>query len=304
MKLSILVFILLELKFDPRVKMDFLQATRYIFRLFKVFAIIPFDISAGPPGQLHIQKNRKCFILGNALLTMFSCFLIYKLVALWMSLDKLEDYVHLFAIGVFVVEVYLGILTSLLYHHKYIQFFHESIEISDLHPNTRKYLKTIFHFFIFKLFYIIISLIFELWIHFFAKDFTIITITEDFFYIFLVIYHFAFISQFHLILISTICIFKALNENLLNFQIHFNSFHKLFDIFENIVTLGEWNLLNLIFLCFFGLVSNSFKCMVSVIYIDSRLPSNIWFLVNMLNYLVQHLIVMCLLIQQLQREVR
>ena len=283
--------------------MNFLQATRYVFPLFKVFAIIPFDISAGPPGQLHIQKNQKCFILGNALLTMSLCFLLYDLVTFWMVLDHLEDYVYLFALGMYILGVCSGFITSLIYHHKYIQFYHELIQISDLHPNTRKYFKTIFYFLIFQLFYMIINVFLELSLHLFSVNYNQRIIQETI-YIVIIIYYFAFISQFHLILISTICIFKALNENLLNFQIHFNSFYKLFDIFENIVTLGEWNLLNLIILSFVCFVSFSFNCMVSIIYsIDSRLTTDIWFLVNMINNFVQHLVFTCFLIDLLQREV-
>ena len=91
-------------------------------------------------------------------------------------------------------------------------------------------------------------------IYLFSNEYYINLLIPEFLYLPAQIYHSVFISQLHLILISTICVLKAINDNLLllNF-IHndFVTFKKLFNMFQEIISISELNLLILLLPLFF-----------------------------------------------------
>ena len=222
--------------------MEFPQATRYIFPLFKVFAIIPFDIT-GLPGHRNIQRNRKWFIFGNLIMACALCSLFYNLMIFSKISNLLADYVFLSALVMFTITVLSEMISSLVYQHKYIYFYQKLIRISDSNPNYSKYFTIIFYYFIFKIVFIIINVICDIYL--FSNEYYINLLIPEFLYLPAQIYHSVFISQLHLILISTICVLKAINDNLLllNF-IHndFVTFKKLFNMFQEIISISELNL--------------------------------------------------------------
>ena len=285
------------------IEMEFLQATRYIFPLFSIFAILPFSIS-GPPGERHIRKMRKCFIFGNMFLTCALCFLTTQLIENATAAIQLEEFVTLFCLLLFALAIFTETLTSLRYQHNYIQFYHELIQICDRHPKCSKYFTTIFYFFIFKLLYFILNLFFEMRIYF--STYYNNNIIEGFFYVPTEFYQFVFISQYHLILISTICVFKSLNENLLSkCEIHYiDLFNQILNLFNKIISIGEINLLILIFMLFFWIVTASFTFMRTLLNSwDDKFTPDIYFMLDIFNYFFQNLIVTWLLIEQLKNEV-
>ena len=140
--------------------MDFIQATRHIFPLFKLFAITPFDIS-GPPCQRHIQKNRKMYFLGNIFLTSALGFMVYQLWSFSQSMAQFVNLVDLLLIVMLFFNQVIGTIETVRNNHKFIQIYHEFIQISDSQPNSRKFFKQIFYFFIFKISFFTINLILE-----------------------------------------------------------------------------------------------------------------------------------------------
>ena len=284
--------------------MEFSQATRYIFPFYKFFAITPFDIS-GPPGQRQIQKNRKCFILGNILTGLSLCFVLKELVICSMNIFILEDVVVLIALTAYFVMLLSAIITSLAYHKKFIQYYQEFTQISDRHPNCNKYFINIFYLFIFELVYYLVNITITLT----RANINSIydsSLLVEFAYILIEFYNFIFFSHFHLILISTICVLKALNENLLNSQIHIlDSFNKMFNLLEKIISISEINLLSVIFLQFFWILASIFSFLLSILYSDRiQIITNFCFVVNIFNYFVEYFVVLCFLIEQLKQEVR
>lgn len=285
------------------IKMDFTQATRYILPLFKVFAIIPFDIS-GPPGQRRIQKNRKWFIFGNIFKALAICFLLNQLVAYFAMVSALWNLVHFVAFLVFTIGFLFLTISSLRHHNQHIQFYQEFLQITDCHPNCCKYFSIIFYFFIFNAIFFILNVSIEFF--FYLIEDNLIDIWYELVMLIIELNQNLFIAQYNLILISMICIFKALNENLLKFQLDINSYHNLFNLFNKINSIEGLNLLLEIFSLYFWFLAAAFYLLLDIIHCNDNylFIISIFFFVNIFNYLVQNVFVMCLLIEQLKREVR
>ena len=282
--------------------MDFIQATRHIFPLLKLFAISPFDIS-GSPGQRHIHKNRKCLIFGGIFLTFASCFMLRQLVVYSQMVFQLMDVVILITTLIFIVTFIRVGISTFLNHHKYIQIYQELIDISDLHSICYKYFTIIYYFFIFKISYFLLNTLFE--ISLYLNEFFIVNIYNELIFSSLELYHFAFISQLNLILISLICIFKALNENLSNFKIHSNLFYKLFNLLDQLNLMEGINLLFLTFYIFFWILASFFSLAWAVLHSkDEKLTIEIYFIVDVCIIIFRHMIVLCVLIEKLKNEVR
>ena len=283
--------------------MDFIQATRHIFPFFKFFAIIPFEIS-GPPCQRQIHKNRKCFIIGNVFLAFAFCFMIYQLWVFSNMVVHLMSLVKLFGILMILFTVLVGSIEILRNNHKYIQIYLEFMHISDSQPNCREFFEQILYFFIFKISYFTVNFLFEYIFLFINMYYNNIFIKEVFAYASIEIFNFALISHFHLSLISSICILKSLNSNLLNFQFNFNSFNKLFNLLNKINSIYGLNLLIKIMDLFVSIVASIFQLILSVIYsTEHDLVLDVYILVIIFNYFFQYLFLSSFLVQLLKREV-
>lgn len=283
--------------------MEFTQATRHIVPLLKFFAIIPYDIS-GPSGQRRIQKNWKCFILGNIVLASILCFLLSQLVIISKTVFHLKDLISLLGFSVFFFTFLFGLVLTLRHHHQFIQIYHQFIQISDCHPNCRKFFTLFFYIFIFKNFSFTINLIFEnilYYYNFYYNKYPIVV----FLYTPIEIYQYAFISYFQLILISALCVFKALNSNLLNFEIHLNLYNQIFNLLEEFYSIFELNLLINLTTDFIWIVESTYRVILSIMQSnEDEFITDFCFQLNMLNYFFQYTCVSCFLVEQLKREVR